>query len=62
MDPGRASELLRQVDQAIDEAVRQERERILEIVAEEATHYSAQARQTALIFANAVLEKVADKK
>jgi len=57
MEPSRASELLRQVDLAIEEAVRNERERILAIVDEETTHYSAQARTTVLVFANAVRAK-----
>lgn len=35
----------------------EERQRILEIVDEEATHYSAQCSTTALIFANAVRAK-----
>ena len=35
----------------------EERTRILEIVDEEVTHYSAQCRDTALVFANAVRAK-----
>lgn len=64
----RSSELLRQVDLAIEEAVRQERERILAIVDEEASHYSplttgwSSARATAMVFANAVRSKVMAQK
>jgi hypothetical protein len=39
----------------------EERTRILEIVDEEAIHYSAQCRETALVFANAVRAKAQQK-